>query len=135
MEEPEPPEAAEVVSVDPERVDGILGELKHESEDPSMEDLWDLADETETEPKPTPKAKATKPAEVPPPSPPPEEEPEPEDSKPAEKKDPIHRIAEITDPEDPVSWLRMAGELAAAGRKEEAEMCRKTAMSLLEENR
>ena len=35
-------------------------------------------------------------------------------------------------PDDPLSWLRMAEAMEAANRHEEAERCRKTAMDLME---
>ena len=35
-------------------------------------------------------------------------------------------------PDDPLSWLRMAEAMEAANRHEEAERCRKTAMDLIE---
>jgi predicted Zn-dependent protease len=35
-------------------------------------------------------------------------------------------------PDDPLSWLRMAEAMDAANRHEEAERCRKTAMELME---
>jgi len=33
---------------------------------------------------------------------------------------------------DPLSLLRIAGDMAAAGRQKEAQMCRKTALSMLQ---
>ena len=33
---------------------------------------------------------------------------------------------------DPLSLLRIAGDMAAAGRRKEAQMCRKTALSMLQ---
>ncbi len=72
---------------------------------------------------PDPPKKAPAPPEKPPPPPPPglaEEAP----SEPGPE-------ASGEDESDPVYWLNKAAEMAAAGRKDEAAACRKTAMSLM----
>ena len=107
------PELLDDVLGGPGAAEDIIEELRHETEEPTIDELWELADGDGDGPKPAAKEKPAEPAE--------------EDAEPD--------IADIKNPEDPISWLRMAGELAAAGRKEEAEMCRRTAMSLLEEER
>ena len=49
---------------------------------------------------------------------------------------PLEPMPLVGDPDplqqkDPLSLLRIAGDMAAAGRQKEAQMCRKTAMSML----
>jgi len=65
--------------------------------------------------------------EAPTPPPPPPVKPEPEPA--PTEENPDH------DPDDPVSWLRLAGKMAAEGRHDEAEACRKTAMDLMQQDR
>jgi hypothetical protein len=50
---------------------------------------------------------------------------------------PLEPMPLVGDPDplqqkDPLSLLRTAGDMAAAGRQKEAQMCRKTAMSMLQ---
>ena len=50
---------------------------------------------------------------------------------------PLEPMPLVGDPDplqqkDPLSLLRIAGDMAAAGRQKEAQMCRKTAMSMLQ---
>ena len=50
---------------------------------------------------------------------------------------PLEPMPMVGDPDplqqkDPLSLLRIAGDMAAAGRRKEAQMCRKTAMSMLQ---
>ena len=83
-------------------------------------------------PPPPPPLKLNK---VPPPPPPPPLKSTLETPRAAEAAGSTSGIAEPSVHDDPISWLRMAAEMAAASRKKEAEMCRKTAMDLLQENR
>jgi hypothetical protein len=48
-----------------------------------------------------------------------------------EEEAPSETEASGEDESDPVYWLNKAAEMAAAGRKDEAAACRKTAMSLM----
>jgi len=121
----------------------------------SIDDLWDFTEDDKLPPPvppgleideqrptppppppPPPPPRPSQPAPPPPPPPPPppkpEPEPEPETTATAETSP-----AQSTDPDsdDPVSWLRLAGKMAAEGRHEEAEACRKTAMDLMQQNR
>ena len=80
-----------------------------------FDELWDLADVTVSEP-----CLATQdPITVLPPLLPLEPMPLVGDPDPLRQKDPL-------------SLLRIAGDMAAAGRQKEAQMCRKTAMSMLQ---
>ena len=50
---------------------------------------------------------------------------------------PLEPMPLVGDPDplqqkDPLSLLRIAGDMATAGRQKEAQMCRKTAMSMLQ---
>ena len=50
---------------------------------------------------------------------------------------PLEPMPMVGDPDplqqkDPLSLLRIAGDMAAAGRQKEAQMCRKTALSMLQ---
>ena len=106
-----------------EKVEEIIEEIHSEPEETTIDDLWEIADGNET---PTIPAELES-EETPPPPPPPEpEQPATEDATPAESSD--------HDPDDPVSWLRLAGKMAAEGRHDEAEACRKTAMDLMQKN-
>ena len=109
-DEPEPPGSG---PGETERAEEILEELESAPSETSIDDLWDIAD--------------GKPPTPPPPSESPESEPVLDES-PSEPDG-------SEDPEDPVTWLRLAGKMAAEGRHEEAEACRKTAMDLMQQNR
>ena len=106
-----------------EKVEEIIEEIHSEPEETTIDDHWEIADGNETPTIPT----ELESEETPPPPPPPEpEQPATEDATPTESSD--HA------PDDPVSWLRLAGKMAAEGRHDEAEACRKTAMDLMQKN-
>ena len=108
-DEPEPTDSG---SREFKRAEEIIEDLESAATETSIDDLWDIADgETPTPPTPSP----------------PESEPV-LDEAPSELDD-------SEDPEDPITWLRLAGKMAAEGRHEEAEACRKTAMDLMQQNR
>ncbi len=65
--------------------------------------------------------------------PPPHPKPTPETPRAAEAPDTTLEITDCSENEEPISWLRLAAKMAAEGRKKEAEMCRRTAMSMLHE--
>tara|TARA_A100001037_G_scaffold302122_1_gene333071 strand:- start:775 stop:3960 length:3186 start_codon:yes stop_codon:yes gene_type:complete len=107
-----------------DKVKKITEEMNTEPEETTIDDLWDIVDGNESPP-PTPpgleKDEAPKPSSS---------EPEPsatEDTTPKESTD--------HDPDDPISWLKLAEKMTAEGRHEEAEACRKTAMVLMQQNR
>jgi hypothetical protein len=108
-DEPEPTNSG---SSELERAEEIIEELESAAAETSIDDLWDIADGKTPTP-PTPSSLEFEPVL---------------DEEPSELDD-------SGDPEDPITWLRLAGKMAAEGRHEEAEACRKTAMDLMQQNR
>ena len=108
-DEPEPTDSG---SSELGRAEEIIEELESAAAETSIDDLWDIADGKTPTP-PTPSSLEFEPVL---------------DEEPSELDD-------SGDPEDPITWLRLAGKMAAEGRHEEAEACRKTAMDLMQQNR
>jgi hypothetical protein len=112
------PEPTDSGPNEPERAEEIIEELESTPAETSIDDLWDIADGKT----PAPAETLSEPSEGPTP---PESKPDDASSEPEEDGD----------PEDPVTWLKLAGKMAAEGRHEEAEACRKTAMDLMHQDR
>jgi len=101
------------------------------SEDIWMDELWDLADATVAETRtPSLPSPLMLPAPMIPVSPSP--------ASPREESEKDHSegnataTADSQDHGDPVSLLRVAGDMVAAGRTSEAKLCRKRAMLLMQ---